>query len=799
MNPFRKTPSALKPNNKKDQERFIFPKKAWQTLDDLVSNEVNVLILGPEGSGKSTLLNFYFSDEQRRNAAKQGRLVFTADLSATDDSEQLFKHLLKQLQNAAKKYLPEEAVEAIEQAKTSAAENGDSLETTFTDACSALCDAGYNTLLVMDGFERFVSSPNIQMDQHEALRSLLDQDIMRCVVATNYDLEKSSLPPDVAGSLYLQKFQDKVILQGLDPRDALTFIERRLGADHPFSEPRLRFLMSYTGGVPHLFEAAASYMLDALEKEGSINPNALADTLFNAFDVTMERWCKFFSASDIALLRSAAEKLTVPNAICAIPVDISNSEEKGSATRLEERALWRKVEKEENVYSFNCILLQRFFMEQKDQILVTAPEAAEVIQDVIVEQSSKTEIHYHLEGASNVTIGDNANVTNNTLASMISTRDLVQMLTDSAGGREGFANLLYERFNKALPSGGMIEPPRPEGMTDEEYATVYDQAFNEQVSSKVVEDVAVDEDMELSEVTEQEQLTLESRFQEARTIRPELTDEILKKVSPRTRFYLLLSVIVEDALSILKLLHSKEKIDCSPQLILYGKALEQQLRDSFFSLFHRDATLKYATASEKHTFATVKEAKTTIGSYQNTILDYRTHLSTLCVTNQLTYGQNALTANQWEGFWIRLRNSLEAAREIRNRSAHSSKEECPGWEELDQLAQLCFGSGDESIFAKTTVGRDLCIVTGSGALSIFEGRALENTEAVFCCTKVKANGGMDGYLAENTCPAKISQSAANTYKAAHPETVFNVGDEIPVNLDEYKEQNGQLYFAATPL
>ena len=72
--------------------------RAFEQLQEYISQRVNVCVLGPQGSGKSSLLNCFFSfPVRRRMAADQHILVCRADLSPTADGEEMCQYLYDQL------------------------------------------------------------------------------------------------------------------------------------------------------------------------------------------------------------------------------------------------------------------------------------------------------------------------------------------------------------------------------------------------------------------------------------------------------------------------------------------------------------------------------------------------------------------------------------------------------------------------------------------------------------------------------------------------------------------------------
>lgn len=792
MNPFRKSPAALRPRDRNDQKRWVCQEQAWKQLQHFVENNENLAILGVEGSGKSTLLNMFFSPAYCEEAAQANKLIFTANLSDTEDGDDLCNYLIDQLLEAAQDLLPESVNQKLERTLEKAKDK--SPKQTFKDLCDRLYKCGYTILMVQDGFEHFVSSPNITQDQHDMLRSLLDEDIMRCIVATNYDLERTSLPKDVQGSLYLQKFQQKLTLTGFSREEALTYLQNILkGNELQFNEAQTGILLDYTNGIPALLETSASHMYDMVMELGGVAPKRLGEILRDAVRPTLPRWCKYFTSEYEQVMESIRPSL-LDNAYVAFTVPSDNTQDRTAAARLCDRGLWTRSNYDS--FQFNCLLLQNFFYNG-EYVPCPLEEPEPDNRSIVINVT-----HHHNETYNQQSY--HQEIHHQQIIALTTTEELLNAITSAGSGRENLASALQSKILSKLPKGGLENISRPEGMSDAEYDVLCDQEFSRQYSDKVVDALPVNEDDELTGVTEEQQFSLDQRFREARQItRPELTDALLEKVSARTGFYLKLSVVVEDALSVLRLMQAsdREAVDCSPQLILYGKAVEQQLKDSFFPLFHREATLKtYQTRIEGslRPFEDVEEGRTTIGNYMHAIRDNLPQLGALCSRHGLHLGGAALSETQWQTFWTTLHRNINKARDLRNLSAHTSRTRFPKWEDVDRIAQLSFGNlEDGNIFTCCSVASDLNIsLFGNDGLSISEAKALAGTEQIICFAHPTKNRGVHGRLEEQNCTVKISPTMTKQFRNANPGVDVAHQEKFRVRLIEYKEQNGELFFSA---
>ena len=256
MNPFK---SRCPIENRSD---WIGSEKVFGLLDSCIRQRVNTYIMGAEGSGKTSLLNCYFMFPYRKNLAVKDRVlaVWPADLSNKTGGEDICRYLSDQLKYAVKRLLRgredyEAIMEDIESldARSSVAEL-QQLITMLHD------EYGYFIVLVMDHFETFTSSPLVGMEHHEMFRSLIEAGSIQCIVATNYDLSQDSLPADVRGSFYLQKFTQPITLEPLTEQEALEFIEKKQayeGDGIKLNKEQIKALHKLSGGIPGLLEIGA--------------------------------------------------------------------------------------------------------------------------------------------------------------------------------------------------------------------------------------------------------------------------------------------------------------------------------------------------------------------------------------------------------------------------------------------------------------------------------------------------------------------------------------------------------------
>ena len=173
----------------------------------------------------------------------------------------------------------------------------------------------------------------------------------------------------------------------------------------------------------------------------------------------------------------------------------------------------------------------------------------------------------------------------------------------------------------------------------------------------------------IEELTEESEKTLEGEFDKARIIHREITDEMLDELSVECKSYVMAAVIVENSLR-----EQKELIrlgDFSAQMVMYGKALEQSLRDTFFLLIKDNNDLYTCEILNKKAFSDIGVENSTIGNYQTLIENKKVSLVELCYSRQNSV--HCLECPKWELWWDRLKNNIDEVRRIRNESAHAGQ------------------------------------------------------------------------------------------------------------------------------
>ena len=767
--------------------------EAFRDMERKIKRCLNTVLLGPEGIGKSEFLNCLFNRERRMQLALEERVLVSmfAYPTALEEKDEIYAvfsgavraaaDILEEIDELRGDYLSLQ--KAAEKKRREMTGEADYLQ----QLCQCIADREYQVILVVDQFEEFVNSTHVLVDHHDILRQLLVSGQLRMIVATDYDFNMNTLPPNVSGSYLLQMFAgNEVALRPLDHDNCRNFLER-LSGEADFSDAELGNLIALSGGIPELLRLCACSAWN-YKQAGQLDVSweQVRAESARAAAPMIRRWMKFLDDREAALLRELSES---ENGTLLVPA----SQRENCVPLLKKRGLIQSVDGDDWYVSFNSVLLWDCCVDEPPES--NRPQSAKERQAPIITNTTNISGDY-IAGDKNEM---NAQVVN----AVLPTRELLEIIVGAGDGRQQLAQALYSRLTGNLPTHGLIGLRAPEELPEDEYDAQYDDAFEKQVNDKIVGNVSVDDDEEIVDIPEQAQQTLDLRFEEARRMsRPSLTDTLLEDLSTRTRFYLKMAVVVEDALSILKLFQ-QDDIDCSAQLVLYGKALEQQLRDSFYPVFHcapelRTYMIPPLGGGPVMPFADVDVQKTGIGNYIYAIGARAQQFAELCAVNRATYHGAELTVREWKDVWKALSERIRGAHSIRNKADHANPEN-PNFGHVDEIAQLCFEEED-SIFAQCIIGNSLHAAVGMGrTLTGTEGEMLTGAVAVMQCTRVNANtkatqGTLQTVAAG--CQVKISPRKVERFLAANQDVEITEGRRYQVRLNEYMFQDGAWFFRA---
>ena len=357
MNPF--TPTAL-PISKR--ENLKYRQTLIAALESKIKTPQQTYLTGVEGSGKTSLLKSTFNFEYRKQKALENVLI-TPVVEFPDDltSEAVYVFYVNTLMssldiltlfdNPSYQRLIDEC-EAIRNDTTKTP------QAQFNDIRNKIGNNGFHMVMVVDNFERFVLSPNVQMKHHETLckQDQLPTETIQFIVATNYDFNKSSLPPGTSGSFFLSRFGDNCIrVGGFSLAETKEYIRQKLSDRRisTFSDALITEIYELSGGIPTVLEAVAKSAYDYIDLTGGeegwqFESTAQLDTLFN-------HWCCLLSDEQLAAVKALLDgNVTAENHQHLVTLSL-----RGAMNSKIEKDMFGNIRIKDTRYDFCCKLLKQ--------------------------------------------------------------------------------------------------------------------------------------------------------------------------------------------------------------------------------------------------------------------------------------------------------------------------------------------------------------------------------------------------------------------------------------------------------
>ena len=306
INPYHGNNPAIE-----DCKKLIGRENEFKQLDFHIKNGRSVVVMGVEGVGKSSFLRCYFNWQHRQEIALKDKLLINVtDFPIERDSDGIYQYLAEGVISAVDT-LDQEATLEIHKTLKQHCRNkmAESIDTAskFKNVCEVLNRFGYRVMLVIDEYERFVSSTNVSMEHHDLLNALIRKNLC-FVVATNYDFTKDSLPPNVSGSFLLQKFSgNEIRLKGLTENQCKEYIQSI--DSEAFTENEIHQIYLLSGGIPKILRRVSEYALSQKLEQKSLLENAeswqaIKKNVYECDEIQLllKRWCKLFSENQIKIL-----------------------------------------------------------------------------------------------------------------------------------------------------------------------------------------------------------------------------------------------------------------------------------------------------------------------------------------------------------------------------------------------------------------------------------------------------------------------------------------------------------------
>ncbi|MBR3780960.1 MAG: ATP-binding protein [Clostridia bacterium] len=820
----------------------------------------NRLICGPRGVGKTTLLKSFFNEDFRRKMAAENKVLiqfcsFNGNRMQTDADVycRLIESVLDSLRNLGTKspeYL--EYIEAFRKTKQEPEfadyeTNRDHGYNLVKEYLSDLVSDGYRVVLVFDDFHHLTCSPNCATETFSNMAGITQNDeLISYIVSTDYHINVGSKAYHMSPFERIFASASPIKLGGITvdaKTNQLRFIKeylheqirdfQKFDCDEDemidFSDEELDIVFNLTSGIPAMIQ----HTLNAMYKHRLKNPEILTENIirklaFLSCENLMKDWTSHLTDCHWKIFR------IVLDGGDAKECDKLPKEDNVSNHLFDTGMITWNIELDFETgdpvqrMCFNCPLFEMYVRRELDRPKKEEPKT-ELSQNElsVIDKFSEglrrkfpegttvniEKFEYHEGDVINtndnsVNTTTTVNARNMQVVQGLSASELIGILTagDPAVGcadsRALFANSLADKFRKALPSEVFELPARADGMSDAEYDSICDEKF-EQIGQRVIKDVEVDSDQEILNVTSEELQTLESRFREAVSRCREGFDlRLLNILSERCGFYFKLAVIVEDALNFPGIF---EMQDYSPQLVLYGKVLEQALRDCFYDVFHKDQELSVhdtyihkRNSKSANAFCNKKLVKTHIGDYAHLMGEKCGYLSEICSINGFKGSGEYLDIPQWKNWWGKLVKEVHEAREIRNKADHASPVS-PDRADLNSMFDLLVGNADnEGILSRIEIGERMSRTLFPVSVNQNFIDSIVNQESNMVVLEVKSDGRIRGKLENHNICVKVSKNKFNEYKANNPVDGIVAGTKLHVKILKFSSssQNNECFFSA---
>lgn len=725
-------------------EALIGREEQIKMLRSFAKRRTDSVLFGPEGCGKTALLNSVFSVDYRMEQAKTGLLVHVGEFPVGMTGEDAYGYFADAIRSAVeilefcgREEKQKMILDALDRVRA------DSKKSRFDQFLAKIEINGFRILFVLDNFENFTSSPEIKAEHHDLLCGMLNNHRMQLIVASNYDFNSTSLPSGIRNSLLLSRLSpNRIDLEPLNAKQCeacLVQILENSFCDFRFTSQQVEELWQISGGIPLLLNMAARWAFDALQcGDGNWVVTTREKTLEEALPL-LKRWCKIMPEDQLALLPRAET-----------PVSHFTDEDNKAAKALVGRGILlqeydtnrsgQRIYKDG--YRFNSLLLEQFSRngEWLEEAAKSNPLREEKSREPVLSFDPMALLSGGAAGTIHIetlNIHNGDHIQNTYQPTVVADNGFGKLFHLLDLDRDELGEQLQKLFNAV--------PATPAVLDAEEAA--------KRITTMFIPAEVEEEEEDLEEYQE-EQKTLQARFQSIRDkvdTNRLLDDELLNALNVKCRLYLQIAFVVEDALSVLNDFHLG---DLSANMVMYGKVLEQQLRDQLYNLFHNDPQLKcydsytgQQGSNSKETFAIKKRNKSCIGDYTHMIEDKASYLGTLCRDNSVEYANQAANT-QW---WWDLCDDVNEARDLRNKTDHAGSE--TNRENLERMHTLLFGSGN--ILRR-------CFVGGALEDKLYPNPYKEQEQLegqIMRMTDVHSNGrgGLKGIVEGTEYPVSISK------------------------------------------
>jgi len=287
-----------------------------QYLTDLkscIDDKIQTVLLGVEGSGKTILLNSLLRASYRKKVFEETNTLIAELVVFNEDAppEKIYTLLCNAIDNALRN------LELQEKGIFSLASYADPKEK-FTAWLSNIKNKDYRVVFLIDTFEEFASSPKITEDHHDCLREAAKT--AQFILATDYDLNKDSLPPGIWNSFFIQLFSGgEITIESFSEAEAQRFLAQKTrNKPYQFSPALVNTLYQVSGGIPYILREAACLAYEHIAHGKAEADLRLREALLGAeaqkADKSVfhrfKKWCRMLTPQQIQVLHNLATGAT---------------------------------------------------------------------------------------------------------------------------------------------------------------------------------------------------------------------------------------------------------------------------------------------------------------------------------------------------------------------------------------------------------------------------------------------------------------------------------------------------------
>lgn len=357
-------------------------------LQSVSDSDQCLLLMGPRGAGKSTFLRSCFSSSVRLNLFTEQRQIVTSAITfpASMQSNQFFPFLSDLITNTASILLQQTGRydELAQLADISMHVKMNQTDAAgFQQIMAKLCnELNYSVTIVLDDFEKFVSSSVLTVVHHDILNGMVDSHALRLISATDYDLSESSIIHMQNASRLLQKFENGYKLMTNMRRSDVEAYYEKASADWEGVKLgkigcKLAYLLS--GGIP-LFVMISLRVIheqwqkctdqDREREDETLGrlQSAIIDQLLSETRDILAGWCRHLDNIQVDVLQSLWKQDMRPH--------VKSTVYELACGKLKARGLLRDHPKLTQYYVYNCNLLYLFCQREDVRSLTQDTEQA---------------------------------------------------------------------------------------------------------------------------------------------------------------------------------------------------------------------------------------------------------------------------------------------------------------------------------------------------------------------------------------------------------------------------------------